>query len=65
MIICQVFKRLFLTNNQIILNPINRKEVKPIIGTSNEIKVQGVVVGAIKMFNDKLEDENLSELERI
>lgn len=36
--------------NQIILNPINRKEFEPIIGSSEDIKVQGVVIGAIKMF---------------
>jgi repressor LexA len=50
-------KEYHTSNNQIILNPLNRKEVKPIVGTRNEIRVQGVVIGAIKMFNDKHEDE--------
>lgn len=38
--------------HQIILNPINRKEFEPIIGTLETIKIQGVVVGAIKMFEE-------------
>jgi len=37
--------------NQIILYPFNTKEMKPIAGTTDSIKVQGVVVGAIKMSN--------------
>lgn len=40
-------------DNHIILNPLNTKEVKPIVGTRDEIKVQGVVIGAIKMFEDR------------
>lgn len=39
--------------NQIILSPYNTRETKPIVGTPNSIKVQGVVIGAIKMFYDK------------
>jgi SOS-response transcriptional repressor LexA len=38
--------------NQIVLNPINRKEYEPIIGTHDNIKVQGIVIGAIKMFGE-------------
>lgn len=36
--------------DHIILNPINRKKYEPIIGNPQTIKVQGIVIGAIKMF---------------
>jgi repressor LexA len=38
--------------NQIILNPLNTKEFSPLTGDADSIKVQGVVVGAIKLFRD-------------
>ena len=44
-------KEFHSNGNQIILNPFNTKEVKPIAGNRDSIKVQGVVVGAIKMSN--------------
>jgi len=48
--------------NQIILYPFNTKEVKPIVGTKETIKVQGVVIGAIKMFYDKQMNSTLPEV---
>lgn len=39
--------------NQVILYPFNTKEIKPIVGSKDSIKVQGVVIGAIKMFDNK------------
>lgn len=47
--------------SQIILYPFNTKEVKPIIGTPETIKVQGVVIGAIKMFYDRSANSDLPE----
>lgn len=35
--------------SQIMLNPLNKKH-EPIIGTPATIKIQGIVIGAIKMF---------------
>lgn len=44
-------KEYYLHGSQVMLNPLN-KEYKPIIGTIDTIQVQGVVVGAIKHFNE-------------
>jgi repressor LexA len=38
--------------NQIILNPLNTKEFSPLMGDLDSIKIQGIVVGAIKLFRD-------------
>jgi len=45
-------KQFYCSKNQIILNPLNTKEYKPIVGSSDTIKVQGKVVGAIKSFQE-------------
>lgn len=45
-------KEFYQDGEQIVLNPINTKEYKPIIGNAENIKVQGVIVGAIKLFNN-------------
>lgn len=47
--------------NQIVLYPFNTKDVKPIVGSAETIKVQGVVIGAIKMFYDKRINSNSQE----
>ncbi len=56
-------KEFHLDGNQIILNPTNTKETSPIVGTTETIRVQGVVIGAIKMCYDKQDtqtsDQNL------
>lgn len=40
-----------LSGNQVILNPINKK-YKPIVETKENVQIQGVVIGAIKMFGE-------------
>lgn len=45
--------------NQIILYPLNTKEAKPIAGNTETIRVQGVVIGAIKMFYDNQESSQV------
>lgn len=50
-------KEFYSEGNQIILNPTNTKEAKPIVGTIETIRVQGVVIGTIKMCYDKQETQ--------
>jgi repressor LexA len=38
--------------NQIILNPFNTKEFSPLMGDQSSIRVQGIVIGAIKLFEN-------------
>ena len=45
-------KEFYQDGEQIILNPINTGDFKPIVGNNKSISVQGVVVGAVKMFNN-------------
>ena len=44
-------KEFYQDDEQIILNPINTGEFKPIVGSKKNISVQGVIVGAVKMFD--------------
>ncbi|HUW22401.1 MAG TPA: transcriptional repressor LexA [Candidatus Bathyarchaeia archaeon] len=53
-------KKFHSDGNQIILSPLNTREAEPIAGTTETIKVQGIVIGAIKMFYDKQETQTLN-----
>ncbi len=39
-------------DNHIVLNPYN-KDFDPIVLSRNKVQVQGIVIGAIKMFDNK------------
>lgn len=47
--------------DRIILQPLNTKEFKPITGTKDEISVQGIVIGAIKMSLDRKSESDTND----